>query len=435
MKKIMRICLLFFVLVSFAFEQDVLSWDNDVTHRDLSSFAAQNSVLSKTKGDYLKNIGFNKELLEEFTWNNKKRTVEDWLREGAFLEDSVVWYELITNRGRFNNHFHNPLKLWSSAGLDDYLTIPIPLPPYTYTHHVYGLSSILWAQDSDYQASFRKGDQSWKKIREHYYTALTGRDFTGLEVALDKAKRDEYFARTFSGLGHQIHLVQDTAQPDHVRNDTHVEDSLLGNQYLIGPSYFETWAKRNPSIINSFASKAPDLMPQVSLNTPQYGLVPITQFIDAEQYNMGTIPSTSLTWGLSEYTNSNFVSDNTIFTENFNQSNRNYFPYPRYSTQCYELYDKDIGANKKKTYLKKKCEGEPVERFAAPGPFFKHLNSFPLLQRLDLMLDEGVHYDYAEKLIPRAVGYSAGLLNYFFRGEMEAVNLNKENLFLVKEVQ
>ncbi|RJQ45225.1 MAG: hypothetical protein C4538_08785, partial [Nitrospiraceae bacterium] len=65
MKKIIYTCSLFFILISVALEKDVLSWSSEVTHKDLSSFAAGNSVLSKTKGDYLKNLGFNKELLEE----------------------------------------------------------------------------------------------------------------------------------------------------------------------------------------------------------------------------------------------------------------------------------------------------------------------------------------------------------------------------------
>jgi hypothetical protein len=35
------------------------------------------------------------------------------------------------------------------------------------------------------------------------------------------------------------------------------------------------------------------------------------------------------------------------------------------------------------------------------------------------VLDENVYGDYAERLIPRAVSYSAGLLKYFFRGALE----------------
>jgi hypothetical protein len=36
-----------------------------------------------------------------------------------------------------------------------------------------------------------------------------------------------------------------------------------------------------------------------------------------------------------------------------------------------------------------------------------------------LELDENVHHTYAKELIPRAIGYSSDLLNYFFRGKVQ----------------
>jgi len=38
-------------------------------------------------------------------------------------------------------------------------------------------------------------------------------------------------------------------------------------------------------------------------------------------------------------------------------------------------------------------------------------------------MDGYVFEDYAKKLMPRAVGYAAGLLNYFFRGELQVYPL------------
>ena len=38
---------------------------NEKTHKDLSKIATEHSILSNNKGDYLKSIGFSKELLEE----------------------------------------------------------------------------------------------------------------------------------------------------------------------------------------------------------------------------------------------------------------------------------------------------------------------------------------------------------------------------------
>ncbi len=135
------------------------------------------------------------------------------------------------------------------------------------------------------------------------------------------------------------------------------------------------------------------------------------------------VPTKSLTWGLSEYTNANFVSDDTIFTENFSKNDGHYFPYPRYTdqNQCYEQFETHIlRTNKKRTYWRKKCVGEPVNHFVTAGPLFKYLPNWTL-QRLTLKLDEATHDDYTAKLIPRAVGYSAGLLNYFLRGDMDIV--------------
>ena len=182
----------------------------------------------------------------------------------------------------------------------------------------------------------------------------------------------------------------------------------------------ETWAKSKPGIVNSFASTP--TFPQVALNINYDSYAPITQFIDTKQYIGSLIPDTSLTWGLSEYTNSNFVSDDTIFTDNFSQSDEHYFPYPKYSAQCYEMFEEDFLIYLKRLYLRKKsdngCGGESIEHFAVASPFFKYLDFDSSIQKLALKLDTRVHSDYAALLIPRAVGYSAGLLNYFFRGDM-----------------
>ena len=112
----------FFVIFS---HEQVLSWNEDI-HQDLSRFAAQNTVLSNDKGDYLKKLKFNNGLEEIFIWNNGRRTVEQWIRIGAAFEDAGNLWEQVGNRARFNNHFHNPLKPWSEAGLDDKVLLVLP---------------------------------------------------------------------------------------------------------------------------------------------------------------------------------------------------------------------------------------------------------------------------------------------------------------------
>jgi hypothetical protein len=375
---------------------EIFAWDDKVTHADISKYAAENSVLTPSKGDYLKNLGYGTALTEKFSWNNKTQSALLWLREGATLEDAGNNINALLGAGRFNNHFHNPLKPWGSAGLNDL----------GYT----GESTIFWAQYGAWQASYVEGDWSWSRIRNSFYLALTSKN---------EAERQANFAQTFKGLGHQMHLIQDMAVPAHVRNDAHPEESLLEFNRLSGDYYFETWVKKYAWKINPFA--AVPVFPAVDLHTSRNGLAPISQFIDAEQYHENVVPSKNLNWGLSEYTSANFVSTDTIFTEKLGTNNRHYFPYPRYTdqSQCYEQYEETYGfENKKRTYLRKKCPGESVDHFVTVGPFFKYLPSWGL-QRLDLRHDEASHNDYAAKLAPRAVGYSAALLNYFFRGDID----------------
>jgi len=81
------------------------------------------------------------------------------------------------------------------------------------------------------------GDWSWESIKDYYYFAFT---------SPTEAERQQYFARTFRGLGHQMHLIQDATVPDHVRNDVHPEDSM-GWGYDVG---FEKWARKDYPYIN-----------------------------------------------------------------------------------------------------------------------------------------------------------------------------------------
>lgn len=279
------VCLASFYLIC----NDALSWDDKVTHKDLSKSASDNSVLGK---GYLANIGLNKGLDNEIlewagTTTIKKGSIKDWLAEGAQLEDSSskLWPLPLTT-ARFKNHFHNAAnKDWPAAGLS--------FPS--------GESALLWAQDGTNQTTFIEGDWSWKKVRDLYLLALT----SGTD-----SDRQAYFAQTFRGLGHQMHLIQDMSQPDHVRNDAHPLDALIGKYHGKNSLYIETWAKENSGKINGFAANP--VFPTVPYNVSYNGLAPITQLFDTRQYSNNYIPSVSLSQGLAEYTNANFFSEAMI---------------------------------------------------------------------------------------------------------------------------
>ncbi|MFZ3137181.1 MAG: hypothetical protein WA126_07305 [Thermodesulfovibrionales bacterium] len=401
MRKLTSIGVFLFIII---FSKYALSWDDRVTHKDLSRYAAENSTLSKDKGDYLRNIGFNKGLnKDELVWNGGKRSIKEWLASGAELEDSPL--------SRSFNHFHNPLRLWNQAGLDDW-----------FVFHLTGKSSLLWSQDGSYQQSSVNENWSLQKTREYFYTSLT---------SMNDLLRQENFARTFMGLGHQMHLLQDTAVPDHVRNDAHPEDAIFGKVNI--NIYFESWAKSEQQRIIDLASD-PNLFisPNVSFNISYNGLAPTTQLFDTDQYN-GTNPSVSLSQGLAEYTNANFFSGDTIFAaERYSADHRHYSPYPKRASTDLQNYlagskhgetvVAEDGDTDTVIWISKNADGENVSHFVKTGKLSKwYYNIFGEGELFynTFYRDEKCHEDYAQKLIPRAVGYSAGLLDYFFRGNIE----------------
>ena len=180
-----------------------ISWDDDTTHRDLSSVAAQRSVLGT---GYLETVLSMKDgLSTKLQWSGGQggttKEIRKWIEEGAKYEDAGGLFS-----GRFYNHFHNPIhqQPWTSAGLDDsVLGIPVK-----------GESALRWAQNAGF-SDLSNLDWSWDATRDYYYQALTTRT---------KAVREASMAKTFRGLGHLIHLIQDMGQPSHVRNDAHPED-------------------------------------------------------------------------------------------------------------------------------------------------------------------------------------------------------------------
>jgi hypothetical protein len=339
-----------------------------------------------------------------------EQDIMDWLGYGGIQEDRPgEWYDYILGKPtRSINHFHNPLKSseeWDEAGLDDKVL------GISYT----GQSQILWAQNPNQDVG---GKWSWQDARENFYIALTGKDFNGKTVAILQKDREQYLAYTLRSIGQLMHLVQDASVPEHVRNDIHLlpayeakvekirtrkaKYDFLWDRLIADPIVFD----KSILSISSTHPSAPS---------------PISRIIDTDIYT-GNNPDITKTQfnnllpipqnvGIAEYTNVNFLSKDTMF-ENDTLHN---FPFPR--TLDTTLW---TDANKR-TYIKKEGNGDTVEHLAVKSwlfdyrkKYFPHYN-----QKLPVSLDTECYKDYAQKLIPRAVGYSAGLLDYFFRGSIE----------------
>lgn len=256
-----------------------------------------------------------------------------------------------------------------------------------------GLSRIVGHFEAAISWGYQSPDNlySWMKARNYMYQALTG---------TTRSVQDENYKNLYRALGQIIHLVEDMAQPSHVRNDPHVSHSEnIFGAFAFNPSHLEDWAQSHGGQVAAIINAATGPQPTVSFN------------------------STFITLAL--LSNRNFFSDDTIFKN-----------YPQPSKE--ETNDTD-------SFLQFGISGEPAQvlaedrqiyevpyiiktrgafvgsKLAQVGYFGDLLLSFPdEIRYLAFQIDDVVAKGNAQILIPQAISYSAGLLNYFFRGEMDA---------------
>ena len=367
----MRFWLLFTFLVNFYFNSPCYALKPE-THRVINEYVAQASLDGFSLGLYLRNqLGIEDGVSHSF---NSKEVWES-IGDGGENEDEPFT--------RSANHFHNPLTKQGFTGIWG-------------TGFLSGVSSVLWSQQPK-EAQTPGGYYSWVDARKYFYKALTDSD---------KTAREENFAETFRGLGQLMHLLQDLSVPEHARDDGHY---TFYN--------YEEWAKTAVTKL-SVPSFTPNFFDSTALgNVNLFAPVPVANLFDNNRYTAATTPDITMdsNIGLSEYTNANFISPDTMFSSAF--------PHPSLASVV-EYEDSTNG--KKRTYLKKLGQGETEGEKIGYG---EHINHLALAGRLYKLLPPDlkknalmpVYTDYAEKLIPRAIGYSAGLLKYFFRGKMEMI--------------
>jgi hypothetical protein len=132
---------------------------------------------------------------------------------------------------------------------------------------------------------------------------------------------------------------------------------------------------------------------------------------DADRY-VGGNPAitTDVLIGLAEYTNANFFSEDRVFTENEVDPLKR-FPYPNRASVTEQDFDVSIrGATVKRRYFVKTADGATGYRLATVGLLRDYQQRFNLdwtRFRESPALDEAVYRDYAQRLVPRAVAYSA----------------------------
>ncbi|MCA9470121.1 MAG: hypothetical protein KC643_32375, partial [Nitrospira sp.] len=252
---------------------EVEAWER-ITHRELTENVID--VVAPNLNPYLSNsLGLESGLNSTVDG----MTVKQWMMEGSDLEDgegmNVSSISGALSFGRPLNHFHEPI---ANSGLG----------------HVF-LSAVDWSL-APLENQFPGGPFSWNDAREYYFKALT---------SPTKAERDENWGKTFRTLGQIMHLIQDSANPAHVRDDPHVfRDGL-----------HDFMARRSVASYTGAGIISPD-----SSLLEVAGAVreePFSNLFDRNVYN-GSNPEATLgtAVGVTEYANANFFSDDRIAGQN-----------------------------------------------------------------------------------------------------------------------
>jgi len=337
------------------------------------------------------------------TFVDKTTTVAEWIGDGGEHEDDDT---------RYYRHFHDPLRPWDSAGLQ--------LAPLTPRFD----SSIVWMQQPQ--------GWSWQEARGFYYAALT---------AGDPQQRGQKWADALQAVGQIMHLIEDAAQPAHVRNDPHPVDYICRTYFGVScGGNFEYWVSGNLGAYSY--SGAPSFQPLILDQATNHSEapVPVANLIDNDIYlgfdanvTVGTLVDgqevTTAPVGIAEFTNANFFSEDNV----------GLYAHPDVNALV-ESSEAAPTAGALRRYLRKgDGDGLPLNPALVESVFGAALRSVASLSgTYEATLagqDENVWQAEAKVLIPKATRYAQGALDYFFRGQLDFVPAQDgPNGFLIKNL-
>lgn len=262
---------------------------NISTHRLVNIAAADYPMFDRYLREFL---GFARGCSSLLPRRGEAFTAEEWLDDGGEREDDGG-----PLTGRFFNHFHNPLKPWSEAGL-----------------HAIGHnpSSVQWMQQPNQAPG---GSWAWADARQLYLKALTDPS---------PRTREEAAAELFRALGQIMHLVVDASVPEHTRDDPHpfggvishvVKRRRAGNyEYWVSDDHQSAFVASLLSHPIGFDGSILQIPPPPG---ERVATVPIARLIDTDMYGSGPAPADpNVTLGgaigLAEFASANFFSEDTL---------------------------------------------------------------------------------------------------------------------------
>jgi Tol biopolymer transport system component len=354
--------------------------------------------------------------------------VNGWLMRGAIREDDAEG-ESNPQDDPYNPHLKRPLHHFFDPAFNRPLSVTCltldclsALDPDVHKAPDWATGSRNAFSSPNGQEYARRNHFTVFDAREAMYRALTGRDNQGVVVAATEAERQKYWATTFRSLGDVVHLVQDMGQPQHTRNDPHAGKSpewLTG--YISGhTSVYEKYIETRATGAGSYKIDGTKVTP-LPLTYEGYPIPAFTKYSDFWSTRNGVTRR-----GLADYSNHGFFTAGTNLGGNV-------YSFPSNNAASY-VKESTAGLLPKKplqtiSFLRGNVHDANLNTDASLRMTTESLFDAFLFDLKTYSLNRHNYDDMAAQLIPRAVAYSAGLINYFFRGklgfETDSVNPGK----------
>ena len=253
---------------------------------------------------------------------------------------------------------------------------------------------------------------------ENQYSVLDARVYQYQSLtASSREMRDKSTALFFRTLGHVLHLVEDMAQPQHTRNDPHAGCADLLTPIVGGHSWYEQYTEDRT--LRRGSQRGGEPPPEIVLT----GYEPVSVrpyrdfFTDAARRGMADFSSRNF---LTAGTNLGSAPDpcgglvDPPCVEASYRKALTTFSSPTLKgsiTGTVTLYRRDVVD----ALTGQVIRDVPVSSWSV---WDAYLQTRGLLPRFSL--NRLNYVAMADILLPRAVGYAAGLLDRFFRGQIDA---------------
>jgi hypothetical protein len=251
--------------------------------------------------------------------------------------------------------------------------------------------------------------------------------------------RVQYWATTFRALGDVLHLLQDMAQPQHTRGDPHSGTGCAAPTCLAGhASYFEKYVDARITGGSSFTLRerffggilSTDSVENVAPRGFQYGDYSTVSATKYRDYFVTASGLESLEGaGLANYSNQGFFTAGT----NIDAAGAQY-PSPPPTPGAFQSESipatavtnangESIPHGGTLVLLRGEVHDHWAPGQSSAGVALSSFGAFDQFMRpkgwRQFTLNHYNYDDQARLLLPRAIAYSAGLLDYFFRGMLD----------------